>query len=607
MDTTQTRWLENSIPAGSETGESAVANTPGKGCRIALVCLCLYGLSLLVYLSNERTIGAVDTGPARHLALSLLRDFDLYLDECREIAASISLDAATREAKGHLVSNFPPGPAIAAAPFYWIGMKIGLRADGAGGLSRLEKWAAANLAAVAAVLFWLLLVRTNAPVVGRTAVWIAFAFGSPMWVPASQGLWQHAPLVATVIGALLALPGAGGGRRAGFQSCLAGFLLGIAVLMRPVALILVPAWALVLLVRNWRAAIWFVAGVAVGLIPYVVYQSVCFGSVTGGGYVRTAREFGLFSQFRPFLHLAGYMFSPSRGLLVFCPFFAILGLWAIPGVRRIAVRGLDVPIHVISALALFAVLIAYRIWWAGHSYGPRFLADLMPFLCALSLPPVEFCMSRPRLRWLTGGVVWALLTFGVIVQQLGALRYDGVWDLRVGVDQSPAALWSLSDNVMKFSLTGTDPTITQGDSEIYFLPEERWLNPGDPGMHPLLNSGFNEQESWGVWTRGVMPAELWFHTRGRGGALFLKMCGFGNVYAPVRIDCEINGRFPQRFELTKDCGVKWDPQEIPIRVPAEALTGGIERIVIKVLDPCTVSPTGRYYGVAVSGIKWIPE
>ena len=79
----------------------------------------LFLIALLVYNANGRQLGAADTIPSRLLPYSILREGNFDLDEFRFLYAH-GVPAYLFQSRGHLVSQYPPGPAILALPFYLL-------------------------------------------------------------------------------------------------------------------------------------------------------------------------------------------------------------------------------------------------------------------------------------------------------------------------------------------------------------------------------------------------------------------------------------------------------------------------------------------------------
>ena len=89
----------------------------------------------------------------------------------------------------------------------------------------------------------------------------------------------------------------------------------------------------------------------------------------------------------------------------------------------------------------------FSVWWGGHSFGPRLLADVLP---ALVLGPGAHLAGRPagppRRRWLLG----AAFAASVLVEVAGAFYYpsprDVEWNLSPkDVDLAHERLWDWRD------------------------------------------------------------------------------------------------------------------------------------------------------------------
>jgi hypothetical protein len=121
--------------------------------------------------------------------------------------------------------------------------------------------------------------------------------------------------------------------------------------------------------------------------------------------------------------VAGQLVSPGRGILVFFP----LAWLAIPGLRRLAAVRPDAGWLFGSLLALLlAVYCAFRVWWAGVSWGPRLLVPLVPLLAVAAAVWAQH--AAPGRRWPRLAFA-ALALAGVVVSWNGMLvdvnRYSG--------------------------------------------------------------------------------------------------------------------------------------------------------------------------------------
>lgn len=576
---------------------------------VPLALVLIYVITLVVYMANGRGTMFLDSGPTSHLALSVVRDGDLDLNELRPFMRLVELDYVTQEVNGKLISVYPVGTPIMAAPFYYLAMKAGIASDQYDGLAKLEKFAAANIGAMLSVLFWILLARRTTASPGlRVVLWIAFAFGTSNWAINSQALWQHGPLQICIILALLALPQSWEGRGAALRLVACGICLGMAGFMRPTGYILIPVWGVYILLKNWRLALVFGVGAILGFMPQVWYN-LTYVPRGDGGYFQFIFGHDYFKDIHPVQNFFSLLFSPSRGLFIFSPYMALLALWAMPQVRKFSAM-LDAPAALLacSCLAVFTIYLGFKVWWQGWCYGARFFSDILPFLFLLLVPPLQCLVSRRRLIAVPATVLAAIaLTWSVGVQALGAVRYDGGWDGRVEVPANPDVAWDWRDNTIRDAWSGgVDPRATQHSAPYYEVAPGHIYQMGMRESRQFFFSGFYGQEGWGIWSRGAQPAVMKMHFPAGEGKLYLAAMGTGSNFAPARYDIYLNGRRVKKAKLYYDAFTKWQHELVEIPLRKNRLTGGVETIEIKSRDGRRAGPNGRFYGLGIKKMVYIP-
>lgn len=408
------------------------------GKRSPILAALLFASVLTVYLANGRTIGSGDTLPTRYLAWSLLSEGNADLDEFPWLYDEAALRAYPlldgvpyflHHRDGHFLSAYSAGPALLALPVY--AGPVLRRLPAREWAPALEKLAASAVTALSVLLLlWALdgLVSRGWAV----AIAVVYALGTSSWSVSSQALWQHGPsqlCVALMLACLVR------GMRDERWLPWAGFAAGAATVMRSTDVLLAaPVLAWVVYTRRhlaWRLVLCTVPPLAV----VGFYNVWCFGSARGPAGNTTAPLWAFFTQTPLLEGVGGLVLSPARGLLVYSPvlLFAVVGLaWAI-------VRG---P-AMLRALALGVVLVVLVVgrwfrWWGGYTWGPRLLADTLPVLCFFLYPLTEI-LDRRRLA---KAAFVALAVVSIGIHALGALVYDGRWDLSADVDHHPAALWS---------------------------------------------------------------------------------------------------------------------------------------------------------------------
>lgn len=401
--------------------------------RARRVALLVGVAALVVYLTNLRPLGAGDTIPARLLPFSLVREGNLDLDEFAWLRAPeikkpyfLQLDRG-----GHWRSKYPVATPLVVAPLAWpLAWWAGARGlDDQDARFRLltavfERVAAALVGAVSVALV-LLAAREVAPPGWAVAAALFHAFGTSTWVY-SQALWQHGLAEAAIAGAALCLLRPATRRRA----LLVGAAAALALAARPTTFVIAAILGLCVW-RERRAGAWYALGAfAIGVLPLVAYNVTTLARPTGGYTFRALDTPGI-------ERLLGLLVSPSRGLLVYCP----LALLALGALRR-RTRPVVLRYFALALPASLAFFAGSRIWWGGHSYGPRFFTDIMPLvvLCALPVAQGLWACGFGR-TLLVAGAVWC-----VGVQAVGVYCDDNDWNtFPVTIDKQPERLWDWSD------------------------------------------------------------------------------------------------------------------------------------------------------------------
>ncbi len=149
--------------------------------------------------------------------------------------------------------------------------------------------------------------------------------------------------------------------------------------------------------------------VLAALVVVAWYNWLRFGSPLTTGYLPEER----FST--PFFEgFYGLTLSPGKGLFWYNPIlFAALVAWP-AFYRRHRAEALLVAGIVLANIAFYA---PWFLWWAGHSWGPRFLVTILPFACLPLAPHLRLPLKK---RGLAVGL-GALLLLSIAVQLPGVL------------------------------------------------------------------------------------------------------------------------------------------------------------------------------------------
>lgn len=404
-------------------------------------------LLIVVYNANGREIGSVDSQPTKFAARELLLRRTFKLNHVVGAAPQLAeRPAFALAADGSYRSAYSPVPAIMAAGLVWPLSKAGvidLRAPLAPNL--IAALAASLLTALAVAVAFL---TARQRVHRRTALLIALALGAGTgyWDTISQTLWQHE---TAVFGLALAVYGFArpADRLRLRDGLLVGIGLALAGMSRPQ---LAPAIASVLAGTGARGG-FRTAGIPVLIVATAACTAVMvnvswFGTAAGGHQLLAAHQAAIHqvdSTFRlGYEGLLGLLISPSRGLLVFSPVVCV-ALLALPDVAR---TGWREPLRwcALAAAAQYLFYSSYSVWWGGHTYGPRYMLDVLPFLVPLA---AAASIRLPRHR-LAAGLLAGALSWSVLCAATGAFCYPHErWNTDpVDVDRHHARLWNWSDS-----------------------------------------------------------------------------------------------------------------------------------------------------------------
>ncbi|HZP65987.1 MAG TPA: hypothetical protein VFB32_06730 [Rudaea sp.] len=433
------------------TGEAAATDrVPPRRRDWTAVVIAL--LCFVVYMANWRSIDAGDTYPARYLPFAFWRSHSVTMDSIADIAAQGQMPTPVRKpgAKaaydwqrafwmirlddGHIVSRYPIVAPLLVAPLYLPAVTCldaeGWEPERFDRVSRImEKVSASIVAALSAVFLYLALRRRLAP---RPAflLTVAYAFGTTTWTISSQALWQHGPGELLVAAALLLLTGPCTRWRALATGC----VLCLLAFNRPPDVFISAAFGLYAL--RWARRDWpvLVAGGLLPGIPLLFYNVGVVGNVVGGYALAGSRTF---FEHNVLTGIAGLLFSPAKGLLVFSPFLAFVP-FCVPRILRDG-RTRALGIAILCAAALQLLLYGVADWRQGVSWGPRWLTDLLPLFIWILIPVVSDFGKIAR-------AVFALAVgVAVVIEAIGAFYYvaasDVIYDTTATPDAPMRPLW----------------------------------------------------------------------------------------------------------------------------------------------------------------------
>jgi hypothetical protein len=387
----------------------------------------------LIYL-NSGVMTSFDSRWTLPTARSIITQGNADLDEYRdEIGGK---DYRVENIDGHLYSVFPIGAAVASLPFIWIFNDEVVRET----YPDIERLIASLFMATAAVFIYLIAARTTGNRKMSLLLVFVFACCTSVWSTASRALWQHGPSIL-MLAISLDLVILAKTRPAVVQYV--GLPLVFSFIVRPTNSISIGLLTLFILLEHRRYFIRYLTWSFLLALPFFLYNFSVYHSILSPYYL--PQRAGSFQNFLP--ALAGHLLSPSRGLFIFSPvlLFSICGLFWKAGKK--ALERLDVFILAIIVLHWLTIS-SFAHWWAGHSYGPRFFADVIPYLIYLLIPGVAGLSALKGLKKRICAAVFVLLmAMSFLIHMRGATTqavYE--WNYRpVSVDKAPERIWDWHD------------------------------------------------------------------------------------------------------------------------------------------------------------------
>ncbi len=390
-----------------------------------------------------------DTVPAKvgmHV-LQCERSFDLagagWLRD-QVLAGKRPYYAVVTADRSRLVSTWGPGPAVWGA-LTSLPLDSGSAVDDAT-LARRARRSAALAVALASLFLFLAIAQRAPPLIALAgAATAALSFGGAGLL--GQALWQQTVACVAFTASWLALARGTKESTSALWLAVGAALSLTAGLLRPADGILAIAGLALcmgpLLQRRHLPEI--ATAVTLGVIVlgvFVAWNVRQLGTPwpVGQSITHTGSE-GLFQSSLEDVGLAfaALLVSPNRGLLVFAPIVIV----AVVAGARSTNRAKFLSAALLVQLVVYA---AFYKWWGGVAFGPRLAAIPTWASCFVLFGLVAPTAVSRRLA-----APAAILT--IAVGLIGLYRYDPrKWDLRVNVDERPAAVWSITDSVVAASL-----------------------------------------------------------------------------------------------------------------------------------------------------------
>jgi hypothetical protein len=409
--------------------------------RQALAAFALLAVPFLIYIKGFHYAGSGDTQPAELLPVALLGNGDFDFREF--IKSDEPLPYWCQYRRGRVVSTYPILPGLLNVPVFAAAKVLGV--DVFAERMRLSMISASLISALSVLFLFLALDRLATRRSTAVLLATAYAFGTCVWSVTSRGMFQHGPSLLLQTSALWLLT------RGDWASVAwSGLFLGLAVVNRPMNLLVAAPLAAVVWSRHRDSALAFCVLAAVPLALRSVYAWIYWGSPFS---MAQADPFPGVSNFggNPVVGLGGLLVSPSRGLFVFSPIFLFVGLAFRPALHSRREQPIFLALFS-GVLALLLVTSKWTIWWGGHSFGYRLLIEMLPALMVLLALAWERRI-RDHPAW--KATFLACLAWSFFINAFGARFQPTGFNQKL--DQDRAVLWSLRDSDIALAIRSAFP------------------------------------------------------------------------------------------------------------------------------------------------------
>jgi len=139
-----------------------------------------------------------------------------------------------------------------------------------------------------------------------------------------------------------------------------------------------------------------------------------YGNPLNTGYLPNESFSGVWWQ-----GIIGQLFSPGRGLLLYCPIFLLSFVGLIPFWQRFRAETLLAGAIILIHLLLYG---KWFMWHGGYAWGPRFMIPTLPFWAMFLAPVVEKSLQKKQISSkLLLATYFCLFSVGLIPQLLSVV------------------------------------------------------------------------------------------------------------------------------------------------------------------------------------------
>lgn len=401
---------------------------------------------------------------------------------------------AVHKKNDHYYYYFPIGTSLASIPIVAVANGVGL--DMISSEPAVQIFIA-SLTSIITLLFLYkfanLFLNVNTALLISSAFWFGTSFSST----AGTALWSHN--FATLFSLMAIYFSVRAAKLNAPQLWyLIASLLFAAYLCRPTAALLSPFVLFFLFTYSRVAALKTSLLLASLLGAFILFSIYELGQVLPDYYLPKRLAGGHFYE-----ALYGNLLSPARGILIYSPFIAFAWLFFKYSQKPWELKKSWLLIGLAWPVLHLVFISRFPHWWAGWSYGARFMTDVLPglFLLTLYAWPTNF---KPKMAKVLSGILFASCVFAIIVNSGQGLfnKYTAQWNADPNIDQYPEYLFDWSYPQFLANKDGHTSRVVKHGSK-YLQP----ISSGDVIDHQsnaLIFLGWSGVESTHRWSDGKL-------------------------------------------------------------------------------------------------------
>lgn len=411
------------------------------------VTLIIIFFSVFIIHALCKNYPVADSRWSIYTAMSIIREGNTNLDEYEKILERHN-NYCIEIVDSHKYSIFPPGVSLIAVPFVFVFdqfeknfLLIDINNILAAGIPvGIEVFIASFIIALASLIIYLIILLIIKDVKYALLTTFIFAFCTSTWSTASRALWQHGPTMLLLSLALYLYL-----KRKQYPAIIqfVSIPLAFSYIVRPTNIISLVVFTCLILIENKKYFIYYCAWLLIIIVPFLIFNLNIYHSLLPPYYF--PNRLGTNSHFLE--ALAGNLVSPARGLFVFSPILLFSGYGIFIKIKYKEITRLDYALIIIIILHLIAVS-SYPHWWAGHSFGPRFLCDMIPYFLYFLTPCFTETFKMHSIKKTIYCFTFvAAVAFSFFVHYRGATNPLAVsWNVfPVNVDSQPDRIWDWKD------------------------------------------------------------------------------------------------------------------------------------------------------------------